>query len=49
MGGSMKLIISLITIFILAVHCITPTEAGSKVQFTIIYTNDVMGEVEPCG
>ena len=24
-------------------------QAASKVQFSIIYTNDVMGEVEPCG
>jgi hypothetical protein len=25
------------------------TQASPKVQFSIIYTNDVMGEVEPCG
>jgi len=24
-------------------------QAASKVQFSIVYTNDVMGEVEPCG
>ena len=24
-------------------------QAASKVQFSITYTNDVMGEVEPCG
>jgi hypothetical protein len=24
-------------------------QATPKVQFSIIYTNDVMGEVEPCG
>ena len=23
--------------------------AAAKVQFNIVYTNDVMGEVEPCG
>ncbi len=23
--------------------------AAPKVQFSIVYTNDVMGEVEPCG
>ncbi len=23
--------------------------ASPKVQFSILYTNDVMGEVEPCG
>ncbi len=27
-----------------------PSIQGSpKVRFTILYTNDVMGEVEPCG
>jgi len=25
------------------------SQASPKVQFSIIYTNDVMGEVEPCG
>ncbi len=25
------------------------THAAPKVEFSIIYTNDVMGEVEPCG
>lgn len=24
-------------------------QAAPKVQFSIVYTNDVMGEVEPCG
>ncbi|OGP89670.1 MAG: hypothetical protein A2156_00465 [Deltaproteobacteria bacterium RBG_16_48_10] len=24
-------------------------EGGHKVQFSIVYTNDVMSEVEPCG
>jgi hypothetical protein len=24
-------------------------QAAPKTQFSIIYTNDVMGEVEPCG
>lgn len=24
-------------------------QAASRVQFSIVYTNDVMGEVEPCG
>jgi len=24
-------------------------QASSKAQFSILYTNDVMGEVEPCG
>jgi len=26
-----------------------PLSAGPKTHFSIIYTNDVMGEVEPCG
>lgn len=26
-----------------------PLLAAPKFQFSIIYTNDVMGEVEPCG
>jgi len=24
-------------------------QSGSKVQFSLVYTNDVLGEVEPCG
>ena len=24
-------------------------QASSRVQFSVVYTNDVMGEVEPCG
>jgi hypothetical protein len=24
-------------------------QSASKVQFSLIYTNDVLGEVEPCG
>jgi hypothetical protein len=24
-------------------------KAAPRVQFSIVYTNDVMGEVEPCG
>jgi hypothetical protein len=24
-------------------------QSATKIQFSIIYTNDVMGEVEPCG
>jgi len=27
----------------------TPLSSAPKAQFSIIYTNDVMGEVEPCG
>jgi len=28
---------------------LAPVPAASKVQWSIVYTNDVMGEVEPCG
>ena len=24
-------------------------QSASKVQFSLVYTNDVLGEVEPCG
>jgi hypothetical protein len=27
----------------------TSLEAKPKVEFSIVYSNDVMGEVEPCG
>jgi len=27
----------------------SPVLSETKVHFSIIYTNDVMGEVEPCG
>ena len=38
-----------ILIFLLILHW-TPISHGTpKNQFTIVYTNDVMGEVEPCG
>jgi hypothetical protein len=31
-------------------QCYVPfAQAASRVQFSIVYTNDVMGEVEPCG
>jgi len=40
-------ILTLITIGVMAI----PSYAmgAPKTQFSIIYTNDVMGEVEPCG
>ena len=28
---------------------IASLEAKPKVEFSIVYTNDMMGEVEPCG
>jgi hypothetical protein len=42
------LILFLIPILLdLSLH--SPAHSAPKVQFTLIYTNDVMGEVEPCG
>ncbi len=42
-------LIPLIMILILNLFNCLLAQATTKVQFTIIYTNDVMGEVEPCG
>jgi len=28
---------------------LAPPEAFAKTELSIVYTNDVMGEVEPCG
>jgi hypothetical protein len=40
----------LFLIFGLILFFSTPlTQGASKVEFRIVYTNDVMGEVEPCG
>ncbi len=38
-----------VSIFILILSQTSPLQAAAKIQFSIIYTNDVMGEVEPCG
>ena len=38
-----------IPIFILILSHTSPLQAATKIQFSIVYTNDVMGEVEPCG
>jgi len=34
---------------LILLFCPSFLRAAPKVQFTIVYTNDVMGEVEPCG
>jgi len=39
----------LISLFILILPQPSLLLAAPKIQFSIIYTNDVMGEVEPCG
>jgi hypothetical protein len=44
-----KLFQLLIGILILYVTFASMGQSASKVQFSIIYSNDVMGEVEPCG
>jgi len=44
-----KIIISLCTALILIQIHPSPLFSAPKTQFSIVYTNDVMGEVEPCG
>lgn len=44
-----KVFPAFIQIFILVLSQASPLQAATKIQFSIIYTNDVMGEVEPCG
>jgi hypothetical protein len=39
----------LIGIVISNLSFISIAQSASKVQFSLIYTNDVLGEVEPCG
>ena len=41
--------ILLIAVVILNLLTEPALQAAPKVQFSIVYTNDVMGEVEPCG
>ena len=43
------ILILLLPVFLLNMNFPSSTHAAPKVQFTLIYTNDVMGEVEPCG
>ncbi len=38
-----------VSIFIVILSQTSPPQAAAKIQFSIVYTNDVMGEVEPCG
>ena len=50
--NSLKLkiiLILLLLVFLLNMSPPSSTHAAPKVQFTLVYTNDVMGEVEPCG
>lgn len=40
----------LVAVFILLLQTPFPVSSGAtKTEFSIVYTNDVMGEVEPCG
>jgi len=39
----------LTAVLIITLYYDTPLSSAAKAQFSIIYTNDVMGEVEPCG
>jgi len=43
------ILILLLLVFLLNMSFPSSIHAAPKVQFTLIYTNDVMGEVEPCG
>jgi len=48
--GLRKIVIPLFTALIfIQIHPSPLIQAAPKTQFSIIYTNDVMGEVEPCG
>jgi hypothetical protein len=52
MGFSVKLKTVLSTLITLMISNLTFTpivQCAPKAQFSIAYTNDVMGEVEPCG
>ena len=42
-------IFCIITLILTLLSDSTPLKAAPKTQFSIVYTNDVMGEVEPCG
>jgi hypothetical protein len=43
-------ILTLITIGLIVTQLYVPLAWGApKTHFCIVYTNDVMGEVEPCG
>jgi hypothetical protein len=44
-----RLFFSLIVTLVITFYDHPPLLSTPKVQFSIIYTNDVMGEVEPCG
>ena len=44
-----KVFILLIPTLILHLSHTPLPQAAPKAQFSILYTNDVMGEVEPCG
>lgn len=44
----MRSISSLLTFFV-ALQFTSLSYGASSIRFSIIYTNDVMGEVEPCG
>ncbi len=43
--------LTFVVLLILVLSCVTycKREASDKSNFTIIYSNDVLGETEPCG
>jgi len=46
---SKLILILLLPVSLLNMSYPPSTHCEPKVQFTLMYTNDVMGEVEPCG
>jgi len=44
-----RLLFFLSAALIIILYTDPPLSAAPKAQFSIVYTNDVMGEVEPCG
>jgi hypothetical protein len=44
-----RILILMIVGFIVTPFHVPLARGAPKNQFTIVYTNDVMGEVEPCG
>ena len=52
-GGSplkiKRLLFFLTATLMIILYTDPPLSAAPKAQFSIVYTNDVMGEVEPCG
>ena len=44
-----RILITMISTVIFTLSSVHSVKATTTTQFSIVYTNDVMGEVEPCG